>query len=397
MEAITFMDLIDRSELKTLIEAPKGVCISMFMPTHRAGPEKLEENRIRLKNLIKEAKEQLAAEKPPGVNDGSSLLEPAQALLEDERFWTERSDGLALFLSSDFWRSYSLPLSFDESVLIGRHFYVKPIWPLFTGNGRFYILALSQKEVRLLQATRHTVDEVTWEEKPPGLAETLYDDPEKQLQFHTSTVTPGSGADAGKAGDRMAAFHGQGLVDEDKDKILRYFHRVDASLKELLSGKEAPLILAGVDYLLPIYQEANNYDNLLPKGVPGNPDELEAKELQQRAWQMIEPHFQKELEEAIVQYQELGGTDRISDDVSKVVAAAHYGQVDTLFVAVNQEQWGSFNPQTGEVELHQSAEPNDEELLDRAAAHTFLNSGTVYAVAVEEVPENIPLAAILRY
>jgi hypothetical protein len=32
---------------------------------------------------------------------------------------------------------------------------------LFTGNGHFYILALSQNQVRLLEGTRYTVDEIS--------------------------------------------------------------------------------------------------------------------------------------------------------------------------------------------------------------------------------------------
>jgi hypothetical protein len=37
------------------------------------------------------------------------------------------------------------------------------------------------------------------------------------------------------------------------------------------------------------------------------------------------------------------------------------------------------------------------DLLDFAAAHTFLNGGTVYAVNPPEMPDDGPVAALFRY
>jgi hypothetical protein len=49
------------------------------------------------------------------------------------------------------------------------------------------------------------------------------------------------------------------------------------------------------------------------------------------------------------------------------------------------------------VHRHSAEQTGDEDLLDFAAIHTLLNSGTVYAVAPEYVPDIRPLAAIFRY
>ncbi|WP_298917831.1 hypothetical protein [uncultured Nostoc sp.] len=52
------MQLISREEIKTLIEQPKGNCVSIYMPTHPAGPE-MRQDPIRFKNLVKEAETRL--------------------------------------------------------------------------------------------------------------------------------------------------------------------------------------------------------------------------------------------------------------------------------------------------------------------------------------------------
>lgn len=78
-------------------------------------------------------------------------------------------------------------------------------------------------------------------------------------------------------------------------------------------------------------------------------------------------------------------------------AAAYYGRVEELFVAVGVQQWGTFNRDTNTIEIHQEAEVGDDDLLNSAAIQTILNGGTVYAVEPEKVPAEAPLAAVFRY
>jgi Bacterial archaeo-eukaryotic release factor family 7 len=153
-------------------------------------------------------------------------------------------------------------------------YHLKPLLPLLAGDGRFYVLALSQNEVRLLGASRYSTDEVKLgDDVPESLADALkLDEPEKQLQFHT-----GSSGDGGAG--RSAVFHGHGAKDDSKDNILRYFRKIDRGLRDVLKGQEAPLVVAGVDYLLPIYREANTYSGLVEEGTTGNPEELSVEEL----------------------------------------------------------------------------------------------------------------------
>jgi hypothetical protein len=71
--------------------------------------------------------------------------------------------------------------------------------------------------------------------------------------------------------------------------------------------------------------------------------------------------------------------------------------VDELFVAVGVQVWGHFEPEQDRVHLHEPPEPGDEDLLDLAAIQSLIKGGTVYAVLPEEVPDQAPLAAVLRY
>jgi hypothetical protein len=383
------MELLPREELKTLVKRREGPCISIYLPTHRVFPE-TRQDPIRFKNLLREAEERL---KTVGLrsSDVRKLLKPGKSLIKDGLFWQHQADGLATYISSDLFYRYRLPFKFDELLVVTDRFHIKPLLPLFSHEGRFYILALSQNEVRFFQCTRYSVKEMEIENAPRSLSEALkYDDPEKQLQFHTRTPAAG--------GERAAMFHGHGVGKDDaKDNILRFFHLLDLGLYALIGKENAPLVLAGVDYLFPIYREANSYPHLVEDGISGNPESLKPESLHDQAWEIVEPQFHKAQQEAISRYRQFAGRERASNRISEIVPGAYDGRIDILLAAVGTQQWGVFDSKMRQVHLHHEPEPGDEDLLDFAAVHTYLNGGTVYALKSEEMPDKTPLAAIFRY
>lgn len=383
------MDAITMTELKTFLVGSSGWHVSLFMPTHQAGRE-TEQDPIRFKNLLREAEERLLAKglRSPDVRE---ILKPAQRLLQESGFWRNQSHGLAVFFTSEEFHSYRLPLRFEELVMISHRFHLKPLLPFFASDGHFYILALSQNQVRLLEGTRNTVDEIDLESMPQSMTEALqYERLDKQLQFHTGTSSAGTG-------DRRAMFHGHDPSDEDKSKIIRWFHKIDDKLPNLLVGRQSPIVLAGVEYLFPLYKEANSYPHLVEEGIPGSPEELRPEELHAQAWPLVQPFFMQAQEQAAAQYRQLSGTGQTTTDVKEAVLAANHGRVDVLFVALGVQVWGNFDPSTNTVHVHQAPEPGDEDLLDLTAVQSILNGGTVYAVEPEQVPDHAPLAVLFRY
>jgi hypothetical protein len=193
-------------------------------------------------------------------------------------------------------------------------------------------------------------------------------------------------------------FHGHGIVaNEKRQNILRYFQKVNRSLGGMLKAEHAPLVLAGVEHLLPIYREANSYPHLMDQGITGNPEMLSVRELHEQAWAIVEPHFQKAQQEAVARYMDLIGSEQAAKDIREIVPAAHYGRVDTLFVALGLQQWGAFDPKKNTILLRQEAEAGDEDLLDLAAVQTLLHGGDVYAMQPAQMPDGVPLAAVFRY
>jgi hypothetical protein len=373
-----------------LMESCGGDCVSIYMPTHRAGSE-IQQGRIRLKNLLSQA-EDLLTERGLRKPEIDEVLGPARMMTKYHEFWIHQSDGLAAFLSGGDFHYYRVPLEFQELVVVSDRFHLKPLIPLITEDGRFYILALSQNEIRLLEGTRCSINEVEIEGIPPSLEDALrWDDPEKSLQWHSKTTSVGRGR-------RPAIFHGHGAsADDPKDYFRRYFLKIDEGLAELLSEERAPLVLAGVDYELAIYRDVTSYPYVLERDLKGNPEMLSAAELHEQAWSIVEPCFVAARREAMAQYAVMVERDLASDKIEEVVPAAFNGRVDKAFVALQTQQWGAFDPQSNTVHLTGEVGSGGEDLLDFVAVHTLLNGGAVYTVERDEVPGEGPVAAIFRY
>lgn len=381
------MDSLTRSKLTELIDVEGEWCVSLYMPAMRAGME-VQQNTIRFRNLLRRAEESLQAVQMR-VPDVERLLRPAVALLDDAGFWREQGDGLAVFVEQGHFSAFRLPLRFEEMVVVNRRFYVKPLLPLFSGDGQFFVLALSQERVRLLEGTRDSVTEVALSGVPTNLVEALQpDQPERQIRARAVGDTGG------------AIFHGHGGGEETpKIDLLRFFQVVDRGLRDFLADKRVPLVLAGVDYLLPIYREASSYAYLLEEGVIGNPDMLSARELHQRAWEIVRPVFAQAQAEQIALYYELDGRDdpRASHSLVDIVQGAFEGRIATLFVPRNVQKWGVYRAHSHKVHVHPSQQPGDYDLIDLAASQAVAHGGMVYVLEAERVPGGELLAAIFRY
>ncbi|MBW4443589.1 MAG: hypothetical protein KME10_20610 [Plectolyngbya sp. WJT66-NPBG17] len=385
------MSFLSIEELKELVEQPQGLCVSLYMPTMQIGAE-TRQNSVRFKNLIRQAEAQLEKyEFRPA--DISEFLQPAIDLDKDE-FWQDQNADLALFISEGFFRFYRVPIDMIELVVVNDRFHLKPLIPLLSGDDRFYILTLGQRDVRLLEGNRYGMTrEIEIEGMPKSMDEALqYDETSKDEQRRQGA---GAGRSALQAG---GSYHGQGGERENvKEDLLQYFHLVDKALHDFFRDRRSPLVLAGVNYLLPIYQEANTYNFIVEEGIQHNTKERSAQELHAEAWAIVEPQFKADQQKAIDYYHESIAAGKGSNDLNEVIQGAFYGRVEQLFVPVGVQRWGHFDPDSMELEMHNDAQPGDEDLLNAAAIQTIFHGGTVYAVQPQEVPDETPVAAVFRY
>ncbi len=104
----------------------KGRClVSFYAPMQRAGGE-VRQNEIRWRIMLKDAREKLTQ---AGLEKDriDRMLKPADAKVPDTAFWQHQGNGLALFLSETHCYEFQVSISFEQQVIIGERFYLRPL------------------------------------------------------------------------------------------------------------------------------------------------------------------------------------------------------------------------------------------------------------------------------
>ncbi len=384
------MALITKKEIEELEGIHSESCISIFIPTHRADEEVLKgKDTLKLKNQLKEVRNKLENEEM-GPREIDTLIAPIQELLDESGFWRHQSDGLAIFRSDSFFKKYTLPVYFEAFNYVANRFYLKPLLPMFTGDGNFYVLALELEEVKLYEQTRHSIAEVVVDDLIPSRMEDRvgYDYEPKSLQYKSQADAQG-----------RAMYHGHAEGDRDrKNEIARYFRAIDKGLMTLLKDDNVPMIVASQDYLFSIYKEENSYQYLLDDPINCNLSETDKFLLHEMAWEKVAPIFDEERKEKVETFKQYDGTGRTSSEIEQVVPAALEGKIDTLFVQNNADIWGIYDPEKRHVRVDEEPLPSSVSLLNKAAIKIFLNGGKVYLLEKDEMPNpNSKVNALYRY
>ncbi len=385
------LSVITQDDIRDLLQHAGDPCVSIYMPTIRAGAE-AQQNPIRFKNLLRTVQERLE-EKGTRPADAAELLAPLRELVDDQAFWQTQSDGLAVLFSPGLFRIVRLPAGASELAVVEKRFHLKPLFTLLQNEGRFYVLAISLKNIRLIAATRHRAEEV---ELPPDVPRSF----EEALGPLTRNYTQLQAGMPTRTVSRSTIFHGHGMAEDDlKAEMQQFFNLADKALLKHMD-RDTPVVLAGVEYLLPRYKGTTEHPRVLDEGLTGNPEGLSAEELREMALEIVEPVLNEDRRKAAARYGDLIGVGRASSSYEEILPAAHDGRIDTLFVARGVRLWGTYDVQSRKARLQDDQErqrDGGQDLLDLAAAQTFANGGKVFAVPQQEVPDGQAMAAVFRY
>jgi hypothetical protein len=388
-EMVRFESLTD---LKPLLSA-SGPCLSVYMPLHsdaqggRSGTR--DQNRLRWKECLRTLEDRL----PQFGKEGRELVESVAG-------WDTVSDSpelnqgksIAVFRSGEMLQVVSLDQEVAQKAVLGPQFYIRPLLAEVVRNRRFYLLALSQKNTRLLRCTMHRSEEIPF----PSKIKTGFDEWMNQVKpDHNDVNNAMASGSQGLSGPNALA--PKGADDDAKNEYLaHFFKQLDRGVEELLKGKTEPLVLCAVEYELPIYRELNRYPHLAAAEVRGAPNGLKAGEMHARAIEALERCYLEKIEAVLADWNHRVGSGA-SSRLKDVVTAARDGRVLTLLISDSREATGVFNEETHSVTARQTGTPSDQDLVNEAAVQTILHGGNVLVAPHQKMPNGSLLAAIFRY
>ncbi|MEV0296361.1 hypothetical protein [Nocardia sp. NPDC050710] len=361
-------DIPTRGEIQALASIVAPWCVSIYTPTESDTPTP-DKNRVAFSNQARQALDLIAD------SDARAALElEFEDLIDDEDFWRYQSHTLAVHATPSRMRTYRVPNLLGEAETVGDRFSLKPLLRTITFPQTAFVLALAEGSVRLVEVT-----------------------PDRPAQDVPVAGLPTSAADYAHEtglGDRAAKGRVQG-GEGRKLRVRQYARAVDRELRSILSGRDVPLILAATEPTDALFRSVNSYHRLLDESIAGNPEHLSDEELAASARTVLDAQYAAELAELTALFDNRRAEGRATTDIADIARAAAFGTVDTLLVDIDATVPGTLSPDDGAVTFAVTTEAPD--VLDEVCRRALLSGARVLAVRTVDIPDNAPLAAILRY
>ncbi|MBD3237988.1 MAG: hypothetical protein GF330_14915 [Candidatus Eisenbacteria bacterium] len=387
---------------KQLLRHEGEACVSIYMPTGTA--DAAQTAGTRFANHVRSAARRLL-EFEVDVSGAEEILSPVQELphrgldLVSGRGSDGTGGAVGIFARRGDVYVADFPGDAPEEVFVDRRFRILPLLPAAEAAAeRLHILALEPPGVRVIRASRLSAEKIDVPDLPHSIEELPQrSEDERHLQFHTGT--PQS-----QRGQRRAAIyhgHGGGGVDDSLQKkdLLQFFQQLDNVLAPWLHAHgQDPLVLAGTEYLLPLYRQANHYAHLLDAELSTDPRRRTPHELRDAVWPHVEAEIELQRRADLDRLRRHVGTRAASTLLTEIAAAATAHRIEALFVAPDARRWAprlTPNEPPREVRLHRQA--GHEELLNWAAVRVLNGGGRVHLQDAETLPQDAVAAALFRY
>ncbi|MFO0873692.1 MAG: hypothetical protein U0575_06935 [Phycisphaerales bacterium] len=368
------LDIPTRSDIDRLLAVRDPSCVSLYLKTTPVTKE-AQADRIELKNLARAAVDQLRAR---GTDKGhvSEIEESLDDLVDHDEFWRFQANSLAIFATPERTVTYRLPNALVSMVEVSDRFHIKPLLRTVTFPQSAFVLALAQGSVRLVEVSG---DMPAYAVKVDGMPKDV-----------ASAV--GQPSILGRApSGRIQGSEGQ------KVRMRQYARQIDQALRDLLGGRETPLIIAGAPPLDAIFRSVNTYPHLVDQVIAGNPEKLSDAELAQAARGVLDELHRADLKELHDQFAVRSGQHRTTTDIAQAARAATMGAIATLLADIDEIIPGTVDETDGRVTFSKEASASNYGVVDEIARRAWLSGARVLGVRRADVPGGGSLAAILRY
>jgi hypothetical protein len=374
-----------------------GPCVSLYLPTHRRHPDN-QQDPIRYRNLLSHMKRLITE----GNGDGSmsEMLARFEELGEDLRFWNHRTDGVAIFGSSEIFEIFDLQRSVSELLVVADSFHIKPLLRIQQSADRFQVLGINRHEVRLYEGNRDALDEV---ELATGVPRTLTEALGDEVTEPHLTVARYGGGNSGSGNSGAhggpAMFHGHGgKKDEVELDNERFFGVVDRAIMEHHSQPSGlPLILAALPEHHDLFHTVSHNRFLIPQSIAVDPAAASIDQLRDEAWKILLPRYEERLAKLTEDFQTAFASNRGASDLSDIAAALIAGRVGWLLVEADRHIPGRLNRTSGQLQFGNPDDSEMDDLLDDLAEVTLTTGGEVIVVPTDRMPTTTGAAATFRF
>ena len=367
------IDLPSRDEIAALAAHRAQPTVSIYLATTPVTQE-ARIDRIELKNLLRDAVRQLEAVDTPKRSIWP-IEAAVQVLIDDDGFWAEQANSLAIFVSEDRLRTFRLPNRLTSMVEVSDRAHLKPLLRAVTFPNHAFVLAISIGACRLVEIS---ADLPPHDVKVPGLPRDF-----NQALGKSSHLEQGA----------------MGRTDSMSESALlnRYARAVDAALRPVLVGHERPLIVAAAEPMASIFRAVSSYPHTAAQVIAGSADQTPDRELAEAARGVLDSIYAGRIADLKTLFGARENQGRTTTDIAQAARAATFGAVDTLIVDMDVVVEGTVSDEDGAVIFAEAPGADTYGVIDEIARRTLNAGGRVVSARAADVPGGGSLAAILRY
>jgi len=380
---------VSRELLEELFNFQGNFCISIYQSLHQSGTDgNSRVGLIALKNALQQA--QRSADGVDKALVERTLSPIFEWLRNDESLNNVPGNGIALFISEGYFRYAILPDEPANRILVNNSFLIAPLLPAFIKEEHFYLLVISKKQSKLFRGDQYGLTFIPVPEMPNGIEDVVHLEEKDDENLFRSGSSGGGGG---------AVYHGTGSTrPDDKDNIAFYLAEVDSTIrKQVLHDSTAPLLLAGVGYLIPIYKKVSHYNHVWDKAIIGSYEYENEVSLFTAARELMSEYFEATKKKALADYGNKSATNLTSHILDDIIRAAYYKRIDTLFVEKRARLWGTFDEVNDKLEVHASEGSDKDDLIDKTILKTILSGGSVFMLDENEMPMRRMMLAVMRF
>jgi hypothetical protein len=368
------IDLPTRSEIERLAAFRGSPAVSLYLPTTPLTQD-AQADRIELKNLLRSAVAEIEGT-GAAKRDVRAIEHSVEAIIDDDAFWAEQANSLAVFATPDSVRTFRLPNRLSPLVEVSDRFHLKPLLRSVTFPHNAYLLAISMGAVRFVEVS---ADLPPHEIKVPGLP-------------RDAAHALGRRSHIERKGNMLS-----GESTSENASMARYGRAVDQALRPVLSGHERPLILVASEPLASIFRSVCSYPHLAAETIPGSADHTPDHDLAAAARPVLDGIYAAEVADLASLYVVRAGQGRATCDVGTAARAATFGAIDRLIVDMDADLPGTVADDDGAVSFADTADGSNYSITDEITRRALLSGARVVAARAADIPGGGQLAAILRY
>lgn len=366
------MNKVTAKTINRLAHYEGSTALTIYMPLGEG--VNAQQDHIRLKTLVRSAREQLDETKDATLIKTLDAL--SDATINDSHIWNTGARGLALFANDKITEIYHLPIEVEEQSYVGAVFDTLPLYKLQTLHQQFYLFALAQHDPKLFYGDIYGLEPVELD-LPRSAEDALNID---EMFINSNTVRAGSGSMQGSP-------HGQGDSQQaGQEERLMYFRILDDLIRQShLVDDDLPIMIAATESEAADFKSISNLSSIIDAHIAGNRTKDDLKQLHEIALTTIQEVMESRNKTSFEEmYEEKRGADKATSDLNEIQRAAESGRVDTLILGVMAQD-------------SVQAQRDIKNTLLQLVRAVLRGGGNVHAINQLLIPGKSPAAAVLRY